>query len=131
MNIIRRFFGGFAVLSLSILNTGCKKDVDPIIIVPPSSGAEVEFQGLVGNEAGSVAGNSVYLDLSANKMTVIRRDSWDLGFYSGSEFRVKLNNTSGAGVKVLNQIDLKAVGASDTIGLTLAVSQFNPLTSDL
>lgn len=111
--------------------SACRKNVDPVIIVPPSSGAEVQFQGLVGNEPGSSAGNSVYLDLSTNRMKTVRRSGWDLGFYSGSEFRVKLNPTTGAGAKVLTQTDLTAVGASDTIGLSLAVNQMNPQPSDL
>jgi hypothetical protein len=109
----------------------CKKEADPVIIVPPSSGAQVEFQGLVGGEPGSSAGNSVYLDLSTNTMKTARRSGWDLGFYSGPDFRVILNNTTGAGAKVLAQTDLNAVGAADTIGLTLAVNQFNPQPSDL
>ncbi len=42
----------------------CKKDVDPIIVVPPSSGSSVTLNGLAGAEAGSSAGNSVYLDFT-------------------------------------------------------------------
>jgi HmuY protein len=109
----------------------CKKDVDPIIIIPPSDGAQVQFNGIIGSEAGSAAGNSVYLDLSADKTTAVARAGWDLGFYSGSDFRVVLNHTSSAGIKVLTKNDLNAVVAADTIGLTLAVSQLNPQPSDL
>ncbi len=109
----------------------CKKDTDPIIVISPSTGAQVQFNGLIGSEAGSAAGNSVYLDLSADKTTAIARASWDLGFYCGSDFRVILNNTSSAGIKVLAKNDLTAVGAADTIGLTLSVNQLNPQPSDL
>ena len=49
--------------------TACKKDIDPIIVVPPLTGAEVELNGLIGSEAGSAAGNSVYLDLSSGVIT--------------------------------------------------------------
>ena len=111
--------------------SACKKDKDPIIIIPPSTGAQVQFNGIAGSEAGSAAGNSVYLDLSADKTTAVTRASWDLGFYCGSDFRVVLNNTSSAGIKVLAKNDLTAVGAADTIGLTLAVNQLNPLPADL
>jgi len=115
----------------AIVFSSCKKDKDPIIIIPPSSGSQVEFNGLVGSEAGSAAGNSVYLDLSTNQTTAVARSTWDLGFYCGNEFRVILNNTSSAGAKVLNVADLASAGETDTIGLTLSVNQINPLPSDL
>jgi hypothetical protein len=115
-----------AALAMIVFNS-CKKDKDPVIIVPPSTGSSVEFSGLVGAEAGSAAGNSVYLDLSTNTMTPVTRASWDLGFYGGTEFRVILNNTTSAGAKVLTQNDLATVGAADTIGLTLSIDQGNPL----
>lgn len=111
--------------------TACKKDIDPIFVIPASAGAQVQLNGIAGNEAGSVAGNSVYLDLSADKQTPSLRAGWDLGFYSGADFRVILNNTSSSGAKVLDKNDLTIVGATDTVGLTLATSQFNPLPGDL
>lgn len=129
MNQLKRML--FATSISAIAFTSCKKDKDPIVIIPPSTGSQVEFNGLVGSEAGSAAGNAVYLDLSTNQMTGVARASWDLGFYCGSDFRVVLNNTSSAGAKVLTQNDLTAVGAADTIGLTLSVSQLNPLPADM
>jgi hypothetical protein len=120
-----------AAVVATILFTACKKDIDPIIIIPPSTGAQVQFNGIIGSEAGSAAGNSVYLDLSADKTTASARTGWDLGFDCGSEFRVIINNTTSAGAKVLAKNDLIAVTATDTIGLTLAVNQLNPQPSDM
>ncbi|MEY2918505.1 MAG: hypothetical protein RIS73_2219 [Bacteroidota bacterium] len=111
--------------------TACKKDTDPIIIVPPSTGAQVQLSGLAGSEAGSAAANSVYLDLSADRQTTALRSGWDLGFYCAADFRVILNNNSSAGAKVLTSSDIATVGAADTIGLTLATSQTNPLPEQL
>lgn len=111
--------------------SACKKDTDPIIIVPPSIGAQVQFNGIAGSEPGSAAGNAVYLDLSADKQTTALRTGWDLGFYCGLDFRVILNNTTSAAAKVLTQNDLTTVRAVDTIGLTLATSQTNPLPEQL
>lgn len=110
--------------------TSCEKDEDPVIVVPPSTGSRVQLNGLIGSEAGSAAGNSVYLDFSTNLQTTVARASWDLGFYCGSDFRVMLNNTTSAGAKVLTQNDLILVGATDTTGLTLSVNQANPQPSD-
>jgi len=109
----------------------CKKDKDPIIVIPPSNGSDVILNGIAGSEVGSSAGNSVYLDFSADKATTALRSGWDLGFYNGSDFRVIINNTSSAGAKVTSKFDLASVGAADTIGLTLATSQTNPQPTDL
>ena len=109
----------------------CKKDVDPILIAPTSTGAEVTLNGIAATEAGNVAGNSVYLDLSAARQTPVLRSAWDLGFYCGSDYRVVLNNFTVAGAKVLAANSLADVTAADTNGLTLTTSQFNPLPEHL
>lgn len=110
----------------------CKKDKDPIILIPLSEGNEkIVFNGIAGTEAGPAAGNSVYLDLSDDKTTAVLRSGWDLGFYNGPDFRVILNNTSSGGAKVLDKYDLGSVTATDTMGLMLAVSQLDPQPEDL
>ncbi len=102
--------------------TACKKD--PIIVtVPPSDGT---VQTLDGGTGGASATNTVFVDLSTNKTTSVARQSWDLGLYAGSEFRVLLNQTTSAGAFVTTKTDLAQVTGTDTIGLTLAVSQAAP-----
>jgi len=100
----------------------CKKD-NNTIVVPPSEGTTVTFNGGAG---GANAANAAYVDLSTDKADTAKRSSWDLGFYCGTDFRVILNNTTSAGAKVLTVADLAAVGAADTVGLTLATSQTAP-----
>ena len=119
------------VAATVLVFSACKKDVDPVFTIPPSTGAQIKLNGIAAAEAGSVAGNSVYLDLSSDRQTNILRSGWDLGFYCGSDFRVILNNSVVAGAKVLTQNSLAVVGAADTIGLTLTTSQFNPLPEQL
>ncbi len=107
-----------AVAALSFAFTACKKDKEePIITVPPSDGSTLTLNGLIGSEAGSSAGNSVFVDFSADKQTSVARNSWDLGFYGGSEFRVIINHTVGATAIELNKTDLNQVTAADTITL--------------
>lgn len=123
------------IFSISIITaiifSSCKKDHDPIIVVPTSTGSTLELNGLTGNEmSGATAGNSVYLDLSSNTTTTVTRANWDLAFYCGNDFRVALNNTTGAGAKVLAQNNLNDVTANDTIGLTLAVNHAAPAPPD-
>lgn len=119
------------IASVTTVMAACKKDVDPVIIIPASEGAQVQLNGIAASEAGSSAGNAVYLDLSAEKQTAVLRSSWDVGFYGGTDYRVILNNFSVAGAKVLATNNINAVGAADTIGLTLTTSQTNPLPEQL
>jgi hypothetical protein len=106
---------------------GCKKD-ETVSVAPPSEGTSVTFNGGAG---GASAVNAAYVDLSTDKADTVKRSSWDLGFYCGADFRVILNNTTSAGAKVLTTADLAAVGETDTIGLTLATSQADPLPEHL
>jgi HmuY protein len=116
------FLGSIAVLSF----LSCKKDVDPVIALNKSTGAIVQLNGIVGTEAGSAAGNAVYVDFSTNKTSTARRASWDIGLSSGADYRIILNYTAGTGAKVLPKFDLANVTAADTIGLSLSTSQTMP-----
>lgn len=62
---------------------------------------------------GPAQPNQVYIDLSSGAMTSVPRVSWDLGFYSGNEFRVVLNNSVKMSVKSLENTDLSAVVEED------------------
>ena len=126
-----RFQKIILIATATIVFTACKKDVDPVFIIPPSTGAEIRLNGIAGAEPGANAGNSVYLDLSSDRQTPVLRSGWDLGFYCGADFRVVLNNYISAGAKVLAKNNLADVGAADTIGLTLTTNQFNPLPQQL
>lgn len=88
-----------------------------------SDGTQLQLNGIAGSEAGASAGNSVYLDLSANTQTPVLRDSWDLGFNSGADFRVILNNTNGATAIEINKSDINTVSDKDLDISTLAVGQ--------
>ncbi|HEY9047360.1 MAG TPA: HmuY family protein, partial [Ohtaekwangia sp.] len=79
-----------------------------------SEGSELTLNGLIGSEAGSSAGNSVFVDFSNNQQTPVARSSWDLGFYMGDDFRVILNNTTTATARVIDKNDLTTVVASDS-----------------
>ncbi|GAB3944915.1 hypothetical protein GCM10028805_13160 [Spirosoma harenae] len=81
---------------------------------------------LDGGTGGSSAINAVFADLSNNAATSVKRAAWDLGFYSGSDFRVILNNMTGAAAIALAKNDLTQVTAADTVGLSLNVSNFDP-----
>ncbi|GGH05826.1 HmuY family protein [Pedobacter zeae] len=127
---MNKFNSMIAIALIAATFTACKKDTEePVVVVPPSDGSTLTLNGLIGAETGSAAGNSVFVDFSTDKQTAVARAAWDLGFYCGADFRVILNNTTSAGAKVITTANasLATVGEADTLGLTLAVSQANPL----
>jgi hypothetical protein len=86
------------------------------------------------NGGGATFGNKVFIDLSANRHTVVQRTNWDMGFYCGSDaFRVTLNAATNMMAKQVNKTDLLQVTAADTLGFAADVSfsQFNPLPGQL
>ena len=58
--------------------------------------------------------NQVYVDLSSGKMTSVRRDTWDLAFYCGDDFRVILNSSIAMTVKETPSTDIHKFVAPDT-----------------
>jgi len=113
-----------SVALLAVTFTACKKGgEEPVIVAPPSDGSTLTLNGLISTEAGSAAGNSVYVDFSTDKQTSVDRDSWDLGFSTGSDFKVILNSTNGASALIVNKTDLNAVTAADFDPNALKVGQ--------
>lgn len=110
---MKKIYQLLSVACIATVFTACKKDSDPIIVVPPSDGSSITLNGLIAAEAGSAAGNSVFVDFSKDKQVSVDRSSWELGFYSGTDFKVILNNTSGVSVLKLTKTNLNDVTVSD------------------
>lgn len=77
-------------------------------------------KSLAPQVGGPSQANQVYIDLSSGAMTTVPRVSWDLGFYSGNEFRVVLNNSVKMSAKSLSSTNLATVVAEDN---TMLISQ--------
>jgi len=124
---MNKFTKIIALLCLTAAFAACSKDEDPIVTVPPSDGSTMTLNGLIGAEAGASAGNSVFVDFSTDKQTSVARASWDLGFYSGTDYRVILNHSVGATAIATTKTNLNDVTAADTTSLvtsaTLALGQ--------
>ncbi len=77
------------------------------------------FKGglLDANVGGEKQPNQVYIDLSTNTSTAILRSTWDLGFYSGQEFRVIINSSVAMMAYRLDKNEIDKVGHADTLGL--------------
>lgn len=68
---------------------------------------------LVPEVGGPLEPNQVYVDLSSGKMTIVERNSWDLGFYSGDGFRVVINSSVKMAAKKLETTNIDEVQVSD------------------
>jgi hypothetical protein len=101
---------------------GCKKDTTTFNELPVLQGDTLVLRGIANRERPDSAYNSVFLDLSTASQSAVLRTSWDLGFYSGPEFRVIINHAVGATVTALTKTNLNDVTAADTIPL---VDRFN------
>ena len=64
---------------------------------------------LLPEVGGPNQGDQVYVDLSTETATKVRRDSWDLGFYGGNQFRVAINGSIYMAARNLNVTDIDAV----------------------
>jgi len=70
---------------------------------------------------GSNQPNQVYIDLSDETATPVARDSWELGFYSGNDFKVVLNNSIAMAAKALETTDITLPQTEEA---TVAVGTF-------
>ena len=99
-----------ALCMTALVFTNCSSDDDntpsqPINIV-------IEGAAVAPTVGGPNQQNQVYVDLSTNTTTSVQRDSWDLGFYSGTEFRIVINGSIEMTVAELTTNDIDNVNAS-------------------
>ncbi|MFD2822644.1 HmuY family protein [Lacinutrix iliipiscaria] len=100
------------IISISVLAfTSCSSDdngpSEPIQIV-------IEGAAVAPEVGGPNQQNQVYIDLSTNTSSNFQRDSWDLGFYTGTNFRVVINSSIYMATAELTSTDIDAVNSSST-----------------
>ena len=80
------------------------------------------------NIGGPNEPNAVFIDLSTSTTTEVRRDSWDLSFYSGEENRVAINGSIYMAAGILDETNLNAVNSQSVADyqLEVAIGTFDP-----
>lgn len=83
---------------------------------------------LLPEVGGPNQGDQVYIDLSTELATKVRRDSWDLGFYAGEHFRVVINGSVYMAAKNLGVTNIDAVTPASVSSFQneVAVGTFDP-----
>lgn len=100
----------FLFLSIAALSmASCSSDDNSTSVEVPSVGDVL--QPSVG---GPNQPNQVYVDLSTGSSQSVNRASWDLGFSSGSDFRVVINGALKMAVKKLETSDITLAQTADT-----------------
>jgi len=81
---------------------------------------------------GPNQGDQVYVDLSDETVTKVRRDSWDLGFYGGERFRVGINGSIYMAARNLNVTNIDAVTPASVQAFQnqVAIGTFDPENED-
>lgn len=105
----------FSLLTLA----ACSEDDNTApAVTGPSTGAI-----LTPAVGGATQPNQVYVDLSGESSTPVTRTGWELGFYSGSEYRVVINGAIRMAVKQTASADITQPVAIDNTVAVGAPSQ--------
>ncbi|WDF45715.1 HmuY family protein [Chryseobacterium sp. KACC 21268] len=120
---MKKLFIYISIIS-GFLFQSCINDNEDPVAVAPLDGSVVN--PVVG---GPTQPNQIWFDLSSGKETMNVRTDWDLGFYSGSQFKVIINTSimmAAGAIPNANNID--AVKESDLTALKekVQVANFDP-----
>lgn len=100
----------FILAFASFIFASCSDDNntnDPVIVKPVEGGTVAAKVG------GPNQPNQVFVDLSANTQSIAKRDTWDLGFSTGADFRVIINGSVKMAVKKLETTNIDEVQTQD------------------
>ena len=113
----------FEIISIDYNNSNVQGNSSFLINASASLGGS--FNPEVG---GPNQGNQVYVDLSSQSASLVERDSWDLGFYNGDNFRVTLNGSIFMAAKALASTNIDLITQDDVSAIQsqVAVGTFDP-----
>jgi len=113
----------FSITSIDYTNSNVQGNTEFLLNASVSLGGSIE-----SDLGGPNQGNQVFIDLSSEASTSVQRDSWDLGFYGGDNFKVGINGSVYMATSELDFTDIDAVTENDVSNLQslVAVGTFNP-----
>lgn len=116
----------FKILAIDYSNSKIQGYTNFIISTEASLGGNI-----YPNIGGPNEPNQVFIDLSSQTSTDVTRDSWDLRFYNGDDFRVSINGTIYMATNTLNSTNINTVNSEliTTEKTKVAVGTFNPENS--
>ncbi|WP_057936792.1 HmuY family protein [Algoriphagus resistens] len=115
-----RFLTLTALLAGVTLLSSCGEDDPAPIVVPPTESGIIEVDG-----GGATYPNTAYIQFRTGTQTAVARESWDLAFATGSDFKVLINGTTGAMASATGETDINAVSAADMSAADSAAITFS------
>ncbi|GAA3632283.1 HmuY family protein [Flavivirga jejuensis] len=113
----------FGITSIDYINSNIQGYSNFLINSSAARGTSIQVE--VG---GPNQGNQVFVDLSMQTTSFAKRDSWDLGFYNGNDFRVAINGSIYMATKALDVYNINEVTETsvESLKTEVAVGTFNP-----
>lgn len=108
--------------ALIFLNLACLKEDDVMIDIP-----NLEGNIISPDLGGPNQANQVWVDLSTQETHSNLRSDWDLGFYTGEQFRVILNYSTIMAAAKTQSNDINAVTQNDFQSIINDISASAPL----
>ncbi|WP_103071780.1 HmuY family protein [Aquimarina sediminis] len=116
----------FSLAKVSVLNSIMSGNTNLAVSFTESAA----LGGIISPKVGGAnEPNQVYVDLSAQSQVDVLRDSWDLGFYGGSEFRVSINGSIFMGAAQLDATDINTVKEADVTAIKDLIKTSAPNTA--
>ncbi|MDR7129924.1 hypothetical protein J2X69_002270 [Algoriphagus sp. 4150] len=104
-----RFLSLAALIAGVTVFSSCSDDDKPApVVTPPTESGVIEVNG-----GGATYPNTAYIQFRTGTQTAVARESWDLAFATGSDFKVLINGTTGAMASATGKTDINAVSAAD------------------
>ncbi|ASZ09724.1 HmuY family protein [Chitinophaga pendula] len=105
--------------AVSVFSACSKSDDNKPVIPPPSDGSKITLDGGTG---GASATNTVYVDFSSNSTASVARNSWNLGFFGGNDYRVILNYNTSTAATATTKNDITKVTVDDAAAINLEIA---------
>lgn len=103
----------------------------PNAVIQGFTSLKISFDRSIGGTISPEIGGpnqpyQVFVDLSSDSQSKVKRDTWDIGFYNGSLFRIQLNGSIYMATKALTETDMTKVTKATVGNLlnTVAVGTF-------
>lgn len=117
----KKFVIGLAFFSALAVSCSSDDDGGSGIEIPAVESASIDIPS-----GGSTQPNQVYIDLSTKETTVVRRDKWEIGFYSGNQNRVLLNSSLlVSAAELVGYTDIDAITEDSVLEEPLELESLN------
>jgi hypothetical protein len=112
--LVQQLPQGVKNVKFTITNTSFAASITGVTAIQVNLNETASLGSVVNPQVGGpTQPNQVYIDLSTGTSTPVARTAWDLGFYSGDDFRVAINGSLKMAAKQLTTTNIDEVVEED------------------